>query len=260
VAVTRSLEDPRADFEINALGTLHVLEAVRALRRRPAVFFTSTNKVYGALGDTPLRRAGTRWEPEDLHVSRHGVSEDRRLDCHSPHGCSKGAADQYVLDFARSYGLDTVVLRMSCIYGPRQFGTEDQGWVAHFLRRVLRGEPITIYGDGLQVRDVLYVDDLVEAFVRARRHVGEIRGEAFNIGGGPENSVSLVELLDLVEEMIGRPPAATFAPARTGDQRYYVSDTRRFSARTGWAPQVRVAEGLRRLHDWLREGAAEARR
>jgi CDP-paratose 2-epimerase len=260
VAVTTSLEDPLHDHEVNVRGTVNVLEAARAEPEPPAVFFTSTNKVYGGMEDVPLHLDGRRYEPCDATLRVRGFSEERRLDFHSPYGCSKGAADQYVLDYARSYGLRTALFRMSCIYGPHQFGTEDQGWVAHFLIRALEGRPLTLYGDGMQVRDVLYVEDLVRAFLLAWENVDRIRGQAFNIGGGPPNTVSLLELIDLIGKLHGGRPKVSFEDWRTGDQRYYVSDTRKFEAATGWRPRVNVQEGVGRLYNWLAEihGAAEA--
>jgi len=180
-----------------------------------------------------------------------GVAETRPLQFHSPYGCSKGAADQYVLDYARSYGLPTAVLRMSCIYGPHQHGTEDQGWVAHFLIRAMQGRKITIYGDGRQVRDLLFVDDLVRALMLAEQHLPEIAGQAFNIGGGPDNTVSLLELIALIAALQGRPPKVEFGAWRVGDQRWYVSDSAKFGHATGWQPQVEVPEGIRLLYEWL---------
>jgi CDP-paratose 2-epimerase len=251
VAVTRSLVDPAHDFEVNARGTLNVLEALRSTPRPPPLLLTSTNKVYGALSDLALRRLRLRYEPEDERVLRHGISEARPLDFNSPYGCSKGAADQYVLDYARTYGIDAVVLRMSCIYGPRQLGTEDQGWVAHFLIRSICREPITICGDGLQVRDLLYVDDLVDALLLAREGIRRVSGRAFNIGGGPDSTLSLLELVDLAAELTGRRPEIAFEGWRPGDQRYYVSDCRAFQRETGWAPGVRAADGVGKLYRWL---------
>jgi CDP-paratose 2-epimerase len=258
VAVTTSLGDPGDDFDVNARGTLNVLEAVRALRDATGyaapVLFTSTNKVYGELSDVAEARSpggARRYEPADAALAATGIAESRPLDFHSPYGCSKGAADQYVCDYARSFGLPTVVFRMSCIYGPRQFGTEDQGWVAHFLIRALEGRPITLYGDGLQVRDVLFVDDLVDAFLLARRHVARLAGRAFNIGGGPANTTSLLELVERIGGLTGRRPDVRFEAWRTGDQRWYVSDVRAFGAATGWQPRTSLAEGLGRLHAWL---------
>jgi CDP-paratose 2-epimerase len=209
--------------------------------------------VYGNLEDVPLVREGRRYLPSAAEIRARGISEARPLDFHSPYGCSKGAADQYVLDYGRSYGVPTVVFRMSCIYGPHQFGTEDQGWVAHFLIRAIEGEPITLYGDGMQVRDVLFVEDLVDAFLAAERDVRVLSGQAFNVGGGPRNTVSLLELLDLIGALHGDRPRVTFEEWRTGDQRYYVSDTRRLEQATGWRPRVSAAAGVERLYHWLRE-------
>jgi len=251
VAVTTSLVDPLTDFEVNARGTVNVLEAVRRESAPPPVFFTSTNKVYGGMEDVPLRLRGLRYEPCDAALAKDGFGESRRLDFHSPYGCSKGAADQYVLDCARSYGIRAVVFRMSCIYGPHQFGTEDQGWVAHFLLRAAEERAIVLYGDGMQVRDVLYVDDLVRAFLLAHEHVGSISGRAFNIGGGAQNTVSLLELIGMIGELHGRRPRVLFESWRTGDQRFYVSDTRSFTAATGWRPLVTVREGVSNLYNWL---------
>jgi CDP-paratose 2-epimerase len=255
-AVTTSLVEPRHDFAVNAGGTLEILEAVRALVDPPPVVFTSTNKVYGCLPDLPLRNEGSRWRPQDPALDAAGIDEQRRLEFRTPYGCSKGAADQYVLDYAQTFQLPAVVFRMSCIYGPRQLGTEDQGWLAHFLIRAQRGEPITIYGDGLQVRDVLFVDDLVDAFLRAWAQIDVVRGRAFNIGGGPGNTLSLVELIDMIEHLSGRRPELRFEPWREGDQRYYVSDTRAFMAATGWRSHVGPGPGVETLHGWLGEHGA----
>lgn len=255
VAVTTSLVDPVLDFDVNVRGTLHLLEAIRAQPQPATLLFTSTNKVYGALDDLALG-GDARYEPTDAVVRAHGVDESRPLDFHSPYGCSKGAADQYVLDYARTYGLRAVVFRMSCIYGPHQVGTEDQGWVAHFMRRALAGQPIVIYGDGKQVRDVLFVDDLVDAMLAAEAHLDTTRGRAFNIGGGPAQTTSLLELLALVGRLHGRAPAVSFDGWRTGDQRYYVSDVGKFHACTGWTPAIGVVEGMRRFYTWLRRAYA----
>jgi CDP-paratose 2-epimerase len=251
VAVTTSLVDPRFDFDVNAAGTLNVLEAIRAQPRPPSVLYTSTNKVYGALDDVVLDAGAERYEPHDAALRARGISEKRPLHFHSPYGCSKGTADQYVLDYAQTFGLHAVVFRMSCIYGPRQFGTEDQGWLAHFLIRALRGEPIAIYGDGKQVRDVLFVDDLVDAFMRVRSGIGRLAGRAFNVGGGPASTLSLLELVDRIERLARRRPKLTFEPWRRADQRYYVSDTTALSEMTGWSPQIDPDEGVARLFEWL---------
>jgi CDP-paratose 2-epimerase len=253
VAVTTSLAEPLEDFQINVQGTLNVLEAMRAQPQPPPLVFTSTNKVYGALDEVIAGAAGSRYDPADLTFRTHGLDERRSLDFHSPYGCSKGAADQYVLDYARSYDLPAVVFRMSCTYGPHQFGTEDQGWVAHFLISAIDEQPITLYGDGLQVRDVLFVDDLVDALLLAQHHMPALAGRAFNIGGGPEHAISLLELLDLIAEVHGARPPVRFDAWRPGDQRFYVSDVRRFGSATGWRPQTTVRTGLMRLRDWLVE-------
>jgi CDP-paratose 2-epimerase len=220
---------------------------------------TSTNKVYGALEDVALERDSQRYVPISAELRTHGISEARTLDFQSPYGCSKGTADQYVRDFARTYGLSTVVFRMSCIYGPHQFGTEDQGWVAHFVLRAMQGAPITLYGDGMQVRDILFVEDLVDAFLLAERHMTKVAGNAFNIGGGPRNVVSLLDLIDRIGKLHGERPRIDFERWRTGDQRYYVSDTRRFQDATGWKPLVGVDEGIRRLYQWLGYARAPTR-
>jgi CDP-paratose 2-epimerase len=259
VAVTTSLDDPWRDFEINLRGTLNVLEALRGSANPPFVVYTSTNKVYGGLVDLAVAESGGRCQPLDAATRSRGISELRRLDFHSPYGCSKGAADQYVLDYARSYGIPGVVFRMSCIYGPRQFGTEDQGWVAHFLLRALAREPITIYGDGRQVRDLLFVDDLVEAFLLAGANARRLAGQPFNIGGGSANAVSLLDVLGKVSELTGYAPELTYSPWRLGDQRYYVSDTRAFRNATGWSPRTDVPTGLDRLHASLVQLAHERR-
>jgi CDP-paratose 2-epimerase len=253
VAVTTSLIDPLDDFGVNAGGTLNLLEALRGLQDPPSVVFTSTNKVYGDLEDVELVPHDTRYMPADTDTRMWGISERRSIEFHSPYGCSKGAADQYVLDYARTFGLPAVVFRMSCIYGPHQFGNEDQGWVAHFLIRALAGEPIAIYGDGLQVRDILYVDDLVDAMLTAQASMPLVAGEAFNIGGGPERTTSLVELLETIAALQGSPVAVEFNEWREADQRYYVSDTRKFCEATGWAPTVSVCDGVASLHHWLQE-------
>lgn len=251
VAVTSSLDDPIDDFETNARGTLNLLESLRGIPTPPPMIFTSTNKVYGAFSNTAVTKRATRYAPADEAIEANGISEDRSLDFCSPYGCSKGAADQYVLDYAHTYGMPCTVFRMSCIYGPRQFGNEDQGWLAHFVIQTLARRPITIYGDGLQVRDVLFVDDLVDAFLLAQDHKDKVAGEAFNIGGGPEKTVSLLELLDLIRELNGGECSIRFEPWRLADQRYYVSNTDKFRNMTGWQPRVDVREGLRRLYEWL---------
>ncbi len=252
VAVTSSVADPRRDFEVNALGTLNVLEAVRASGSRPLVVFSSTNKVYGGLEDLALTLSGGRHWPADAAHAR-GIDEARPLDLHSPYGCSKGAADQYVRDYARIYGLRTVVLRQSCIYGPRQLGVEDQGWLAWFVIAALLGRPITIYGDGHQVRDLLEVSDLVRLYRRCLERADELAGLVLNVGGGPGRTLSVGESLDLLERELGRPITRRRAPSRPGDQRYFVACVDEASRRLDWQPQVGVEEGLARLAAWVRE-------
>lgn len=258
VAVTTSLTDPRLDFEVNAYGTLNVLEAIRAREVRPPLVFTSTNKVLGGLDRLTLRERGARYEPSDESVRESGIGEEFGLSFCSPYGCSKGAADQYVLDYARTFGLSATVFRMSCIYGPHQCGNEDQGWVAHFLRQAILGEPITIFGDGKQVRDALFVEDLVDALLLAQDHIESLSGEAFNIGGGVQNTTSLLELIEAIAHLRGERPFVTFEPWRPSDQRYYVSDVRAYTEHTGWAPRVTFAQGVERLHGWLREDLASS--
>lgn len=260
VAVTTSLVNAVHDFDVNARGTLNLLEAIRAQDVPPPLVFTSTNKVYGGLPDVAMRVNDLRYEPADDEIRAHGISEARPLDFHSPYGCSKGAADQYVIDYARTFGLPAVVFRMSCIYGPHQRGNEDQGWVAHFLIRALMDDAITLYGDGMQVRDILFIDDLVDAFLLAQAHMPTISGNAFNIGGGPANTISLLELISLIEQIHGNRPELRFGTWRPGDQRYYVSDTAKMQRMTGWSPKVGVEEGVRRLYDWLRRYGDQARR
>jgi CDP-paratose 2-epimerase len=252
--VTTSLEDPWGDFAVNAGGTLELLEAVRHAGTGARLIFTSTNKVYGSIDDVELSAMATRYTPLGA-IAHRGIDERRPLQFHSPYGCSKGAADQYVLDYGRSYGLPTAVFRMSCIYGPHQHGTEDQGWLAHFMIRALEGRGITIYGDGRQVRDALYVEDLVDAFLAAERHLPRIAGQAFNIGGGPENTLSLLELINQIAALNGVRPRLQFGDWRVGDQRWYVSDVGKFHDATGWLPRIGIDEGVRRLHRWLAEDA-----
>ncbi|MBS7456276.1 NAD-dependent epimerase/dehydratase family protein [Coralloluteibacterium stylophorae] len=253
VAVTTSLEDPISDFEINLAGSVNVLEAARRQKQVPGVVFASTNKVYGGLEDVALEVADRRYQPVDPAYLHHGVGEHRPLDFHSPYGCSKGGADQYIIDYARCMGVPSVVFRMSCIYGPRQFGTEDQGWVAHFLIRAMRGEPITLYGDGMQVRDILHVDDLLDAYLLAEKNLARFSGRVFNMGGGPANTISLLQLLDWIAELEGRKPEVDFGGWRPGDQRYYVSDTRRFTEASGWRARIAARDGVADLHRWLRD-------
>ncbi|MDQ8184115.1 NAD-dependent epimerase/dehydratase family protein [Pelagicoccus sp. SDUM812002] len=248
VAVTTSLLRPQEDFTVNACGTFNLLEALRTTNPVP-LLFTSTNKVYGGLDSIPLKKQETRYTPES--VKFEAFDESFPLNFCSPYGCSKGTADQYVLDYARSYGLPATVFRMSCIYGPHQWGTEDQGWVAHFINNALKGEPISIYGDGRQVRDVLYVDDLADAMAKAVDNIESISGEAFNVGGGVRSTLSLLELVDLLQENLGLKVELRFSDWRECDQRYYVSDTSKLESSLDWRPQVAPADGVRNLCEWL---------
>ena len=253
VAVTTSLVDPREDFEINLRGTINLLDALRLKGRETPVIFASTNKVYGDLADIEFRLEGQRYVPQDRDVAEHGISEARPLDFHTPYGCSKGAADQYVLDYARSFGLPAAVLRMSCIYGLRQMGTEDQGWVAHFLIKAIEGEQITLYGDGYQVRDILDVSNAVDAYLKAWSRIDRIAGRAFNLGGGPANAVSLRELLAHMAALLGRTIDTRFEDWRAGDQRYFVADTRAARQELALSPAVPWKQGVAMLAEWLRE-------
>jgi CDP-paratose 2-epimerase len=253
VAVTTSVTDPRHDFEVNALGTFNVLEAARQAKQSPVVLYSSTNKVYGKLADLGIVERNGRYAYENV---AGGIGEDRPLDPYSPYGCSKCAGDQYVLDYSRIYGLRTIVFRQSCIYGPRQFGMEDQGWLAWFAICAQREQPVTIYGDGKQVRDILYVEDLVAAYDRAVRHIDTIAGRAYNIGGGPRNTLSLLELLELLKQKFGRGLNYSFEDWRPGDQPVFVSNISRAEADFGWKPEIGVEQGVERLISWIQANPA----
>lgn len=249
-AVTTSVADPRSDFEINALGTFNVLEAARHAGEDPIFIFASTNKVYGGMEDASVAEHPTRYS---FSGYPEGISETRALDFHSPYGCSKGAADQYVRDYARMYGLRSVVFRQSCIYGQRQMGVEDQGWVAWLVIAAVTGKPITIYGDGRQVRDLLHVDDLVRAFEMATAQIKSTAGQVYNLGGGTENTLSIwAEFGLLLSEILGQPvvPGA-YHDRRPGDQPVFVTDVAKAGREFGWAPRVGVREGIERLVAWV---------
>jgi CDP-paratose 2-epimerase len=249
VAVTTSVQDPRHDFEVNALGTFNVLEAARLSGRQPIVLYSSTNKVYGGMEDAVVVEGEDGYRYRDYP---HGVSERYPLDFHSPYGCSKGTGDQYVRDYARIYGLPTVVFRQSCIYGTRQFGVEDQGWVAWFTIAAVTGRPITIYGDGKQVRDVLWADDLLNLYQAAMARIDVAAGEVYNVGGGPENVLAVwTELGPMLEALLGRQIDVTYDDWRPGDQRIFVADIHKAERELGWRPQVGKAEGVRRLYEWV---------
>jgi CDP-paratose 2-epimerase len=249
VAVTKSVQNPREDFEINALGTLNVLEAARLAGRKPFVIYSSTNKVYGGLERYEAVESATRYE---LPALEHGISESEPLDFHSPYGCSKGTGDQYVRDYSRIYEIPTVVMRQSCIYGTHQFGIEDQGWVAWFLRKAAQRKSLTIFGNGKQVRDLLYIDDLLDAFDLAIERPDVSSGKIYNIGGGPANSMSVwAEFAPILEELFQRKLDHSFAEWRPGDQKVYISDTSLINKDLGWTPRVALRDGIRRLYDWV---------
>ena len=253
VAVTTSVINPREDFEINALGTFNVLEAVRKSNKKPILFESSTNKVYGGMEDIKTVERNNRYEY--LHFP-NGISETRLLDFHSPYGCSKGCAEQYVHDYSRIYGLRTVVFRQSCIFGYRQFGVEDQGWVAWFTIATLFNKPITIYGDGKQVRDVLFIDDLVRAYELALINIDKTSGKVYNIGGGPTNAMSLLELIDYLENIYSVKIPYVKSDWRPGDQPVFVCDISKAKKDFGWEPQISVKKGVQKLAKWVKDNKA----
>jgi CDP-paratose 2-epimerase len=252
VAVTTSVVNPRDDFEINAWGTFNVVEAARLSERHPIILYASTNKVYGGMEDVPVIEGETRYEYGEFPW---GAAETQQLDFHSPYGCSKGTGDQYVRDYYRIYGIPSVVLRQSCIYGPRQFGIEDQGWVAWFIIAAVMGRAIAIYGDGKQVRDLLYVDDLLDAYDLALKNISTVAGQVYNLGGGPQNTISIwKEFGPLLERLIGHAIPVTWYPDwRPGDQRIFIADIRKAQRELGWQPAVDVENGVQRLLDWVQE-------
>lgn len=248
VAVTTSVTDPFLDFNTNALGTLAVLDGARRAKKKPIVLYTSTNKVYGGLEHVPVRDDGSRYVFPDMP---HGVSEDMPIDFHSPYGCSKGSADQYTRDWHRIYGVPTVVFRQSCIYGSHQFGIVDQGWVVFLTMRALFGKPITIYGDGKQVRDILHVDDLLRAFDAAIAHIDTTAGQIYNIGGGPVYTSSILEFVAFLEKKIDAVPVA-HSEWRPGDQKLYISDVRKAAQDFGWAPQISLEQSFDGVLAWIK--------
>lgn len=248
VAVTTSVTNPRYDFEVNALGTFNVLESVRKHCPKALVAYASTNKVYGGMEDVDVKDNGLCYEYDGLPM---GVPETRQLDFHSPYGCSKGAADQYIVDYARIYNMNTVSFRQSCIYGTRQFGVEDQGWVAWFTIAAHFEKPLTIFGDGKQVRDVLWIEDLVDLYALALEKKDSLHGHAFNVGGGPQNTLSLLQLLEILGEQHQHPIDHGFADWRPGDQRVYVSDIQKAQSFFSWTPQMTPANGVRQLKEWV---------
>jgi CDP-paratose 2-epimerase len=251
VAVTTSITNPREDFEANALGTFNALEAARLSGRDPIFIYASTNKVYGGMEDVELVEEPTRWRYKNL---MHGCPETQPLDFHSPYGNSKGAGDQYTRDYARIYGLRSVVFRQSCIYGPRQFGIEDQGWLAWFVIAAVTGRPITIYGDGKQVRDVLYVDDLLDVYDAAIEKIDVAAGKVYNMGGGPENVTSVwMEFGPMLEKLLDKPIEVSRRDWRPGDQRVFYADIRKAERELGWKPKVGVEKGIRMLFEWVQK-------
>jgi len=251
VAVTTSVTNPREDFEANALGTFNALEAARLSGRDPIFLYASTNKVYGGMEDVPVVEEARRWQYATLD---NGCPETQPLDFHSPYGCSKGAGDQYVRDYARIYGLRSVVFRQSCIYGPRQFGMEDQGWLAWMIIAAVTGRQITIYGDGKQVRDVLHVEDLLDAYDAAIERIDRAAGQVYNIGGGVKNVLAVwSEFGALLEKLLGKPINVARADWRPGDQRVFYADVRKAQRELGWQPTINLTDGIRRLFDWVRE-------
>ena len=251
VAVTTSVTNPRKDFEDNALGTFNALEAARLVGENPIFVFASTNKVYGGMEEVTVVEESRRYRYTNLP---DGVPETQPVDFHSPYGCSKGAGDQYVRDYSRIYGLRTVVSRQSCIYGYRQFGIEDQGWVAWFIIAALKKRPITIYGNGKQVRDILFIDDLLEAYDAMVRNIETCAGKIYNIGGGPGNVMSIwADFGPMLEELIGHPIPVVYGDWRPGDQPIYVSDIRKAEKELSWRPQISVSQGVGRLFEWIRD-------
>ena len=248
VAVTTSYKFPKEDFDANALGTFNVLEAIRRSERKPMILYSSTNKVYGGMEEIEIVKEGSRYVYRDIPL---GIPETANLDFHSPYGCSKGVADQYVRDFSRMYDIKSVVMRQSCIYGRRQFGIEDQGWVAWFTIAANKDKPITIFGDGMQVRDVLYADDLFEAWDAAVKNIDDVTGEIYNVGGGPNFAMSLLELLDVLEEFLEKKINYSFDEWRPGDQPVYISDIRKIKNELGWEPTTTPRKGVEKLTDWI---------
>lgn len=248
VAVTTSISDPRDDFETNLLGTFNLLEAVRESKSEPILIYASTNKVYGKMDYVDIIEKDKRYEFKDLP---HGIPESMPLDLYSPYGCSKGGADQYVRDYARIYGVRSVVMRQSCIYGHRQFGVEDQGWVAWFTLATILDKPILIYGTGKQVRDLLFIDDLIDLYLLGVEKIAQISGEIYNVGGGPQNTLSLLELIDFLEELSGKKITYSFQNWRTGDQPVFICDISKAKKDLGWQPKIAVTDGVRGLYKWV---------
>jgi CDP-paratose 2-epimerase len=252
VAVTDSVSDPLIDFDINASGTLNMLEAVRKVAPEAIVVYASTNKVYGGLEHLDVVEDGDRYKFADP-LYQNGVSESVNLDFHSPYGCSKGSADQYVRDYARIYGMKTLVFRQSCIYGPRQWGTEDQGWVFHFLKESYLGSTLKIYGDGKQVRDLLFIDDLIKGYEMAIENIEQTQGQVYNMGGGQTNSVSLLQAIEIMDQLLGEKIKYKFYDWRPGDQRVFISDNSKAQAEFSWKPETDIKSGFEKMLGWVKE-------
>lgn len=253
VAVTTSVINPREDFEINALGTFNLLEAVRTLNIKPIIIYASTNKVYGGLEDLNVVEGKKSYSFKNLPG---GVPETRNIDFHSPYGCSKGCADQYIIDYSRIYDMKTVNFRQSCIYGYRQFGVEDQGWVAWFIIASLTGKPITIYGNGKQVRDVLFVDDLVQAYIAAMENIDVACGQTYNVGGGMEHSMSLIEFVEVLEPLLGHKLEHSWSDWRPGDQPIFICNLDKIKKDLKWTPKTDIKSGVSQLFNWVKNNLA----
>ncbi len=249
-AITDSVSNPMDDFEINTIGTINLLEGIRRHNPHAAALYSSTNKVYGSMESLKYGQTKNKFIFLDKNF-KDGIDESFPLDFHSPYGCSKGAADQYFHDYSRIYGLKTVVFRQSCIYGKRQFGNEDQGWVAHFLKKILQREEISIYGNGKQVRDILYIDDLIDAYLRAVNKINNIKGNIYNIGGGSKNKVSLIELIKILEKKLNKSASYSFKEWRPGDQKIFFCNNQKAYKELGWEAKTGIDEGLNKLFEWV---------
>lgn len=258
-AVTISIKNPRQDFDDNALGTFNLLEAIRNYSKDSILIYASTNKVYGALESLDTKEKESRYEFKNPKFKK-GISENYPLDFHSPYGCSKGAADQYVRDYSRIFGLKTIVFRQSCIYGPRQFGFEDQGWVAWFIIASLLKKPLTIYGNGKQVRDLLYVDDLISVYDLAIKKINKANGKIYNVGGGPQNTLSLLELINQLEKFLGYKIEYSFSEIRPGDQKIFIADISKVKKDLGWQPKININKGIKKLFNWISQNISKIKR
>lgn len=255
VTMTKSITDPYKDFEVNALGAVNVLDTIRKYSSQTAIFFSSTNKVYGDLENYTYEESGTRYVCKECP---NGFDESVPLDFRSPYGCSKGCADQYMLDYARIYGIKATVFRHSSMYGSRQFATYDQGWVGWFVQKAIEkhkdinSEPFTVSGNGKQVRDLLHAEDMIRLYYRALENVDKVWGEAYNIGGGMKNSLSLLELFNILNEMLGIKLEYVQIPPRQSDQKIFVADITKIKKRIDWEPKVSAVEGISKMIEWVK--------